>query len=43
MDKENCPCTRDCPRHNHCDACIESHKARNYPPACQREEGVEYW
>ena len=37
----DCPCTKDCPRHGHCCACVTHHKAMGTKlPACLR--GVEW-
>lgn len=36
--EENCPCTRDCPRHGNCFECLANHRdnIRTTPPACVR-------
>ena len=34
-----CPCTRDCPRHGNCFACVANHRdvVTSTPPACLRK------
>lgn len=35
--EENCPCTRDCPRHGNCFECLANHRDNiHIPPACIR-------
>ncbi len=37
----DCPCTKDCPRHGHCCACVAHHKAAGTKlPACLR--GIDW-
>lgn len=40
----DCPCTRDCPRHGNCAACVANHRFR-VPgvPACFFSEEGEKW
>ena len=30
---EDCPCTRNCPRHGNCVECVKNHRAKGVP-AC---------
>ena len=39
--EQNCPCTRDCPRHGNCFACLANHRdCMSIPPACLRGQSV---
>ena len=39
MMEQNCPCTRDCPRHGNCFACVANHRDNMHIlPACLREK-----
>ena len=44
VQRDDCPCERrkECERHGNCEACVDSHRERGYPPACQRTEGQIY-
>lgn len=41
--EENCPCTRDCPRHGNCFECVANHRdhVTSTPPACLRKKQAE--
>ena len=38
MIEQNCPCTKDCPRHGNCFECVANHRdvVTSLPPFCLR-------
>ena len=41
---DNCPCTRNCPRHGNCAACVANHRFTAIGvPACFFTETGEAW
>ena len=36
---EDCPCTRNCPRHGDCAACVKNHRGKGVPGCFFSPEG----